>query len=319
LEDNSNSALNSNPQSVLNSFDIVEKQLRFYGIRAIILVVLIWIVFFGFSVFLLENPQLNHIGDSFNIISSLVSGLALAAIALSFYLERADFRVSLKEISDAAKAQTQIAEETRKAREERTADFYRRFSESSLREARTFVWRSVMANWFSSPEYRKILAYYGDDENIKEVQPLVLDGKTIGGDDIQKALYLTSDLIDFYVHLFRVIGDDEKLLSSLANQYFYHWWRGFLLSYALVCEKAWLEKCSTIDEKNQLPFHDNLRAILLFDRRCMTVPFIARNHVVYSRLNSGLDVYPNLKEHNSHFDAKVLAQGWEMMSRSGSA
>ena len=81
------------------------------------------------------------------------------------------------------------------------------------------------------------MTYYSDHR----IDPAAYEENVASTAERQEYLrnYDISYLIDFYAYIYKLLGEDEKALRDACNQYFYHWWRGFLLSYILLSQRMW--------------------------------------------------------------------------------
>lgn len=154
-----------------------------------------------------------------SISNMLTSIISLAALAVSFYVIFYNRRLD------------------RTSWNERLASVYHKFSEGSIRNARTSVWIEVIPKWFDDKEYRCNMTYYSDHR----IDPAAYEENVASTAERQEYLrnYDISYLIDFYAYIYKLLGEDEKALRDACNQYFYHWWRGFLLSYILLSQRMW--------------------------------------------------------------------------------
>ena len=225
-------------------------------------------------------------GDTFNVVSTLFSALAFAAVALSLFIQRADFKASLVEIQNSANAQKELAEETRAERRERWARLYAEFSSERMYEARSELWHKLN-QWYSTKNttYKNKFIYYSEDRHslTKEEH-----------NDYSHA----SDIIDFYLVIYDSMAYNDLEMREAANRYFYHAWRGFIISFALINKKYWETNCKTKFEKKQLPFWNAFDKILEFDKKVCDVQFSHCDHFFYKGLPS-CGMYPGLDEHNS--------------------
>lgn len=190
---------------------------------------------------------------------------------------------------------------TKKARNEMLASIYQKFAEGNLRDARSIVWTRVIPKWFRDKDFRETTIYYGEMRHHHLIESEVKDkneNTKEKSSNIRDDSYYISDLIDFYAYIYRIAGDKTDLLSYLCNQYFYHWWRGFLLSYALSGYSTWKSRCKTAEMRAQLPFHSNLELILKMDIEAMECPFNESEHIFYEKFKLDGDLFPGLEEHN---------------------
>ena len=69
-------------------------------IKAGAVVVLAWVGFYATGVWVWGALKPNEIGDAFNILTSLFTGLALAAVAVSIYFQREDLKSVRKDMRE---------------------------------------------------------------------------------------------------------------------------------------------------------------------------------------------------------------------------
>lgn len=216
----------------------------------------------------------------FNFVSII---LTVIGIIIAFYFS--------KDAKNSAK----------RSRDEMIASIYQKFAEGNLRDARSIVWTRVIPRWFRDKDFREMTIYYGEMRHHHLIESEIKDENDKIEEKLSNTLndsYYISDLIDFYAYIYRIAGDRTDLLSYLCNQYFYHWWRGFLLSYALSGYSIWKSRCKTAEMRAQLPFHSNLELILKIDIEAMECPFNESEHIFYEKFKPDGDLYPGLKEHN---------------------
>ena len=226
-------------------------------------------------------------GDTFNVVNTLFSALAFAAVALSLFIQRADFKASLVEIRNSANAQQELAEETRAERRERWARLYEEFSSDRMVEARKELWYKIN-EWYSpeSKTLREKSIYYALDRH-----------RLLEKEDYSDYSH-ASDIIDFYLVIYDTMAFDDLEMREAANRYFYHWWRGFIISFSLLSKEYWDKTFKTEFEKKQLPFWIAFEKILEFDRKVCDVPFSHCHHFFYRELPS-CGMYPDLEAHNA--------------------
>lgn len=229
---------NSEPKDKESTNQISNFQSAFISLSLIIFI--IWLITFAI-IFHKPYDKTGPFGDSFGAINALFTGLALAAVVATLFVQRADLITSLNELKLSTKAleaqavaSTQLIEETKIERLERRASIYREFSSESMLKARTDFWIIATRDYFINKQVREIVTYYqrvnsifGENGIEYEENISLPDGRTASVRDI---LTWCSHIVEFYAFLSRLYKDSEEL-SEVAKTYYYDWWRGFLISY----------------------------------------------------------------------------------------
>lgn len=108
-------------QSSLESFTMSASKKKIELLPLMLIIVGVWVVFALCSWFYFENWQLGGVfGDTFGAINALFSGLALAGIIYTVWLQKDELALQRKELADTRKEFEQQNETLRKQRFENT-------------------------------------------------------------------------------------------------------------------------------------------------------------------------------------------------------
>lgn len=104
---------------------------------AFIPVIILWIISLAiFLIFEISGNTAGTLGDSFNVLNSLISGLALGAIALSLFLQRSDLKATLAEMQHTTAAMEEQVRHLKFERDRNIREFAATFQSESLKSAR---------------------------------------------------------------------------------------------------------------------------------------------------------------------------------------
>lgn len=240
----------------------------------------VWLLFVAFMLHHVVGVdgdwgEWGQFGDTFNIINSLFSGLAFGVIAVSLLLQRGDFAISIEEISASARAQERLADQNLLDRSERHAEIYREFNTPEMRRARTVFWATATSRWFEDAECRAYLTYHsqlGDHDSYFTLQAKMLEW-TREEAGVHRDLepyqldirYMNDDVVNFFSYLYDLYEGDPDRLKKVAGTFYYHWWRGYLLSWALCSQAEHARRCVEPEAAEQLPFEGKIKSLLALD------------------------------------------------------
>lgn len=256
-----------------------------------------------------DPESLGQFGDMFNVLNSLFTGLAFGAVAITLFLERSDFELSLKEFRQTAKSNRELAEAAVRSRDDRLAELYRIFSSGQVGAARDDFWPVAGKLWFADDRIRYYLCYYTSFEDQDAWNEALaytnrVMTEELGKDPNDVSRYFVGSMCDtvvnFYTYLYMVFEVDKDSPSSERDEaerkfqfavqdFYYDWWRGFLLSYAL-CSKRAYHQSTDQDAKDQLEIDPRLDLILKLDRRAKGgVKFNPHKHPFFRQLGDGIE------------------------------
>lgn len=221
-------------------------------------------------------------GDSFNVLNALLSGLALGAIALSLFLQRAELKATLNEMKETTKALEEQARYLKFERDRNVREFAATFQSERLKKARSTAY-ILRAPFFKDHDFRRVLAKQwisAEDvvlpENMIDFIKDANEGR-VSEDEVNYVKDHTwhiSDFVEYYSTLYNHceslgIDDREKIARALGEKYIWSYWRGMLLLHAFEVAKLYDQEISTDEERAQFPKPHWIHDIVQFDRWVM--------------------------------------------------
>lgn len=262
-------------------------------------VVGLWVIaFFVFLIIEGSGKSAGTFGDSFNVLNALLSGLALGAIALSLFLQRAELKATLNEMKETTEALEEQARYLKFERDRNVREFAATFQSERLKKARGTAY-ILRAPFFKSHEFRKALANQWisaedvvlPEDKIEFIKQANRD--RVSEDDlnyVKDHTWHISDIVEYYSTLYNhceSLGteDREKIARALGEKYIWSYWRGMLLLHAFEVAKLYDQEISTDEERAQFPKPHWIHDIVQFDRWVMDAryrPLIHPRERMYS-------------------------------------
>ena len=245
--------------------------------------IFLWVI--SLAIFILAeilHTSAGMLGDSFNVINSLLSGLALGAIALSLFLQRAELKTTIREMQDSTAALQQQAIYLKFERDRNVREFAATFQSERLKKARTnaFILRPA---FFKNEDFRRMLAdqwisgeYVSLSKEWIEYIQNTNEGRISANElsTVGDHTWHISDLIEYYSTLYshcESLGssESEAIAKILGEQYIWPYWRGMILLLAYEVARLYDEIVEESDEREQFPKPGWIRHLVLFDRWVM--------------------------------------------------
>lgn len=242
-------------------------------------VIAIWLL--AIIIFILLHffrPPIEELTASYNVVSALLSGLALGAIVLSLFIQRAELKTSLNEMRKTTKALREQSQYLKYERDRNVREFSASFQSERLKEARKTLY-ILRAPFFKSIGFRKALAdqWVGSedvdlDENWVNFIEEANSGRVTKSVASQAGnnIWHISDLINYYVTLFQHCesldkSDRKGIARAFGRQYIWAYWRGMLLLHAYEVAKLYDERIIDEEQQKQFPKPYWIQAIFQFD------------------------------------------------------
>jgi hypothetical protein len=187
-----------------------------------------------------------QLGDSFGVLTSLFSGLAMVGVVLTVFLQQ---KTSEHERLD------------------RTIELLQHLRDEKMATARNKAW-SARKKWFTDSEYRR--------RQIDHLFPVSLEAAEQSQDEADESAAIF-DMLGFYSMLARHPGSNEDLREF---GFYYQWWQGFLRSFVDEYNKkydglnltdeekahfpkgVWLEDIDRLDQRLGLPKYEQSKHLL---------------------------------------------------------
>lgn len=254
-------------------------------------VVLLWLLAVAiFSIFEISGNSAGTFGDSFNVLNSLLSGLALGAIALSLFLQRSDLKATLDEMQQTTAAMQEQARYLQYERDMGIREFAGTFQSQPLKDARTSAY-ILRPAFFKDAEFRSVLANQwidGEDVDLPEKWVNVIVDANHGRvtedkvRSVRNHTWHLSDLIEYYSTLQQHCSSlepniREATAKRLGDKYIWAYWRGMLLLLAFEVAKLYEEKIRP-EQRDHFPLPHWLPDLIEFDRWVMPSTYKPNMH-----------------------------------------
>ena len=246
--------------------------------------ILLWLIFLIFFVTTEAiGRSAGGLGDSFNVLNSLLSGLALGAIALSLFLQRADLKATLKQMEETNSTLEKQVGYLKFERDRNVREFAATFESERLKKARSLAY-ILRPAFFQSREFRRMLAdQWISREDVSfsdEWMDFIADANRgriseIELANIESHTWHISDLVEYYSTLYHhceSLGEEDqgKVAKLLGEKYLWSYWRGMLLLLGYESANLYDEIVTTEKERGQFPKPHWIHDLVAFDRWVMS-------------------------------------------------